>query len=431
MTAHNDAHIETKRSRASTATLEPGSTSIDRATPIKLPDGTYRLKWTLVLPDGRRVHCTSKGASVGEVKRRAKARAADVLRTSGVTTWKLNARMIDYVDQVTVPSLAKTPLTPKTRATYEPALRYLRGLCATHNHKRSLQGHTIASGTRYRALQDLLTEVAVLHGYETARHTRTVLTKYLLQELIRDGLLASNPIAGVSLEALTGARRATRTRGGRAITPRQYQAVLTYLLALDPAEGIVRRQGRWSLEILIAKHRNTIDQTLLQLATGLRSTEANLIDWPAVRTDSAGVTTIHVGPQVAKGGKARIVIVLVPEVARRLEERRAAAHGVGYVIGSPADATKVWEQRARDKAAASLYQQVAEALGIDVMLNERSHMWRTTLRSLYVGQVSPAVLAAQFGHTEDIAQRHYSDVSDLSGLVAAAGLADEEKLPPK
>ena len=56
------------------------------------------------------------------------------------------------------------------------------------------------------------------------------------------------------------------------------------------------------------------------------------------------------------------------------------------------------------------------------MLSERSHLWRTTLRSLYEGRASAAVLNSQFGHSQRTADKHYTDASDLSGLATAAGL---------
>lgn len=37
---------------------------------------------------------------------------------------------------------------------------------------------------------------------------------------------------------------------------------------------------------------------------------------------------------------------------------------------------------------------------MEVMVNERSHMWRTTLRSHYENKAQAAVLNSQFGHSE-------------------------------
>lgn len=46
-------------------------------------------------------------------------------------------------------------------------------------------------------------------------------------------------------------------------------------------------------------------------------------------------------------------------------------------------------------------------------------MWRTTLRTLYDGQAPAAVLNAQFGHSQEVAERHHTDASDLSALASA------------
>jgi hypothetical protein len=56
------------------------------------------------------------------------------------------------------------------------------------------------------------------------------------------------------------------------------------------------------------------------------------------------------------------------------------------------------------------------------METERSHLWRTTLRALYTGRVPEAVLNSQFGHSEKVAQKHYTDPTDLSSLASAAKL---------
>lgn len=419
--------------RATTAKLAVGEDSIDRSTPIKQDDGRWRLQWTMVLPGGRKWSGDNTGATKGEARRRAKAKA-DELRRSGGGAWKTTDKLTDYIEKVTRPAMAKADLSDLTRQRYDLALRWLVGDCDKHRHRHSLKGHTIASGIKFQTLEDLLTEIAGEHGLETAKQCRTVLTKYVITRLVRDELITGNPIGGVSLEQLTGVKRGERTRGGKAISTTQVQAVLDHLLALDPAEGVTKRQGRWPLEALIAKRRNAIDQLLLQLSTGLRSTEANLIDWSLIHVDDHGAMHIDVTKDIAKGAVPRAVLVLQPQVAQRLLERRNRAKGKGYVIGSPADRTTVWEARNRNKAAAALYQELAQQLGIEVMANERSHMWRTTLRSHYEGKAPAAVLNSQFGHSEKTAQKHYTDANDLSALASAAGLhavPDPDKIPDK
>lgn len=141
-----------------------------------------------------------------------------------------------------------------------------------------------------------------------------------------------------------------------------------------------------------------------------------------VHVDNDGVMHVDVTKEVAKGGIPRVVLVLVPRVAERLLERRNRAKGKGFVIGSPADLKSVWEARSRNKGAAALYQELANELGIEVMANERSHVWRTTLRSMYDDKTPAAVLNGQFGRSEKTAQKHNTDASDLSGLASAAGL---------
>ncbi|UYM06073.1 tyrosine-type recombinase/integrase [Solicola gregarius] len=406
--------------RATTAKLAPGEDTIDRSTPKKKTDGSWRLQWTMVLPNGQKFKGDNTGATKGEARRRARSKA-DELRRSGGGAWKTTDQLTTYIEKTSKPTMAKADLSDLTRRRYDLALRWLVGDCDRHKHRHSLKHHTIASGIKFKPLEDLLTEIARDHGLETAKQCRTVLTKYVITRLVRDELITGNPIGGVRLEELTGMKRGERTRGGKAITSAQVEAVLDHLLGLDPAEGYTRRQGRWNAAT-VAKRRNAIDQLLLQLATGLRSTEANRLDWSLVDLDDQDVMHIDVTKDIAKGGVPRVVLVLQQRVAERLLERRKRAEGKGYVIGSPADPMKVWEARNRNKAAAALYQELAEELGIEVMANERSHMWRTTLRSHYDGKAPAAVLNSQFGHSEKTAQKHYTDASDLSGLASAAGL---------
>lgn len=56
--------------RASTAYLQPGQTSIDRATP-RQRDGVWRLNWSVRLHDGRLVKRKSEAPTKGEMLRRS------------------------------------------------------------------------------------------------------------------------------------------------------------------------------------------------------------------------------------------------------------------------------------------------------------------------------------------------------------------------
>lgn len=343
------------------------------------------------------------------------------MTSTGITSFKPSDLLTDYLTQVCDPFMSKADLAPLTMNRYTPALRMIAGTCSQHRHVNSLKGHTISSAIRYRVLEAMLTEVARLHGFETARQVRTVLNRYVVTPLIRDELVSHNPIAGVPLSQLTGMTRGPRTRGGRALTPTQVDQVLDHLLRLDPASYVLEKRGKWSLEVIANKKRNAIDQLLIQLSTGLRSTETNLIRWDDIVTRE-GMTWIDVREDVGKGHRSRRALILQPRVITRLDERRELRGDKGYVIGAPADAEKVWEARNRNKAAAELYTELATDLGITVMAEARSHVWRTTLRTHYDGKAPDATLNAQFGHGKDVAQRHYIDTSDLSTLARAAGI---------
>ena len=202
-----------------------------------------------------------------------------------------------------------------------------------------------------------------------------------------------------------------------------YEALLTWLLDLDPASLVSPRSPPHRRHLTIAKWRNAIDLSLLQMATGLRQTEGRRLDWPLVQVDDQGVMSIAIPEDVAKTRDARVVLVLEPRVAERILERCERAGGEGYVIGTPSDPTKIWHRSTCVAAVAALYKQAATELGIDVLLlTERSHVWRTTLRTLYQGKAPDAVLNSQFGHSQEIADKHYTDYRRLDDLADAAGL---------
>lgn len=412
--------------RASTSKLAPGEDTIGRSTPRKQPDGTYWMDFSWRPTDGSAVRRPRiKGARTGgEARRAAREKLAELKATGGGGQWKLGSAMTDYIDRVVRPEIVKAGLAPLTLDRYEIAVRMLLGDCEEHAHTHRLKKHTVASGTRFRTLQAMLTEIAALHGRETARQTRTVLNKHLIANLLRDGLLTASPIAGVTLDQLTGTRAATeRARGGRALSRAEYDAVLEHLLALDPAEDAVRPiRGRWTLADRVAKRRNVVDLALLQAASGLRSAEANLITWRHIGVDAqTGRMHIDVTREIAKGGIPRVALVLDQRVADRMRERQdRASKPTEYVIGAPSDAGTVWEARNRNKATAGLYVELADRLGIPALETERSHIWRTTLHALYDGTTPAAVLNSQFGHSEKTHQRHYTDASDLSALDEAA-----------
>ena len=409
------------RERAATTRLDAGEHSIDRVVPRER-NGVWLLDWSIRLNDGRLVTKRSQGATKGQVRTRAKATAHELLAT-GTGTWKTNSSLTDYIEQVTMPAIQSAQLRPNSRARYTIALRQLVGECPEHSHTASLKGYSIGSGTRFRAMEACLQEIAVLHGTESARQARSVLSKYVLQQLNRDEVMRGNPLSGMSIDLNAGARALVVERGGHALTREEYLAVLSYLLELDPADGQAEpRRGRWSLEHRVAKRRNAIELTLLQATTGLRVSEANGIVWGEhVSADLDGTIHVTVTKDLSKTHRARRVPVLDPRVAARLRDReKSAPSEAAYVIGSPADAMTVWDRRNCGAETAKLYVEIAQHLGIDRLITARTHIWRATLNSLLLNEVPEVTRAAFFGHDTAVNRNSYTDLTDTSSMVRAA-----------
>jgi len=405
--------------RAATTRLEEGHHSIDRATPRER-DGAWLLDWSVRLNDGRLVAKRSQGSTKGQVRQRAKVTAAELLATGG-GNWKTTSPLDEYLERVSRPAIEKAQLRSNSRTRYLLALTQLAGKCASHSHLQSLEGHSIASGTRFRALEACLQEIAQLHGSESARQARSVLSKYVLQQLNRDQVINGNPLSGMSID-LSSSKAAPAKSGGQALTRTDYRAVLDYLLALDPRDGQVKpSRGRWSLEDRVAKRRNAIDLTLLQATTGLRVSEANSLTWREVDTGDDGTLHVVVTAAVSKTHRARRVPILDGRVAERLLARQNEAQSMSnHVIGSPADPTTVWNRDNCQKETTRLYLELSQELAIDLLETARTHVWRATLNSLLLDQVPEVVRAAFFGHDTAVNRASYTDLADTTSMVTAA-----------
>ena len=409
--------------RAPSTRLEPGQHSVDRVTPTWSDDReAWVMKWSIRLKDGRMITGKrSQGPDKATVRRRAREAAEELLKTGGMRgSWKGASGLGDYIEKVSLPEIEKNT-NANTLARYRLAAKQLLGRCADHKHAQSLSGHSIASGARFRVLEGCLQEIAALHGSESARQARTVLGKYVMQQLIRDDLLDSNPLAGMSIDLKTGARENTNRRGdGQSLSRSQWLAALDYLLSINPEEVEKPRRGRWSREDTVAKRRTTIDLALFQATTGLRQTEANRLDWSHITVTDAGDMIVNVPKHVAKNKKARSVPVFDPRVVNRLLERRV---DTGHIIGSPTDQGKVWDRKNCSEATAALHDEIAEALNIPIMATEagRSHIWRSTLNTVLTSMGVPEeIRIAHFGHDAEVNRSAYLDHTNADALLAAA-----------
>ena len=412
----------TRRRRSSTRTLDPGQDTISEVAGRRQPDGSYWLDWSYRPLDGSKTtQKRSKGRTLGEARRRAHDKAEQLRMIGQATSWTTRDRLTDYVEQVSKPAITDARLAPASEKRYLSVLRYLVDHCEEHRHERSLKNHTIQSGARFRVLEQCLQEIATLHGNETAHQARSVLGKYVLDQLIRDDLITASPIAGKRID-LTGGRDRERTRGGVSLTREQWNGVLEHLYALDPAEGVVRpRRGMYTLEDRIAVRANAIDLTILQALTGLRVSEATAITWEMVE-DTGTAMTLHLPPELVKTRRGRVVSITDPQAIERLRQRRERAGSASHpVIGSPAKPKAVWDQRQRNEAVKTLYLSMAEALGIEALRTERTHVWRATINTLTMAAGVPEALrTAHLGHTAQVSRAHYTDTSD--GAVLAESL---------
>lgn len=406
--------------RASNSKLAPGEDTIDRARPKKQADGTWIVKWSYRPADGRQPHrYTNKAPTRGEALRRARDKLDDLKATGSGSTWKLSDSVADYAEKVSKPAIQKARLVDSSRDRYTSVLKLLLGQCpfGNHQHVKSLKGHTIHSATRKRVLIDCLEEIARLHGPGTAHHSRIVLGRYVLDHMETDDLIEVSPIRGRKID-LSGGRDKTRSRGGVALTAEQWNAVIDYLLTLDPAEGLAApKQGMYTLADKVAVKRNAVDLALLQAVTGMRVGEASAATWAMVDTDDDGAMVMHLPAEITKTKKGRDVRIADRSISERLLARRGDAEDSWPVIGSPAKPEGRWDQRQRSEHTAKLYDQMAEALGIPELHVERTHVWRATINSITAGDGVPEVVrTAHLGHTATVNRSRYTDVRDMSPL---------------
>lgn len=419
------------RSRASTAKLGPGEHTIERATPRKIASG-YTLTFSYRPADGSasrqyRVQARTVGLSrararekVEQLVEQARAEAA-----AAAPVLSPESSLGDYLDTTVRAELTENPrLAPRTRDQYRYVLTMLLNQCERHEHQHHLAQHSIADGLRLPVLRAVLREIADVHGFERARQTRTVVARHVITPLRIDSLVATNPLAEISLEALIQRSRAPRTRGGQALSRAEYDAVVEFLLNHTPHEHVTSTRGRYSLEVSIARRAHAVIQALLQVGTGLRVGEAQQLIWEkhAVLTNvpetSETALSFHLCASMTKTKTPRVAVVMDPRIQQALIQRWNRARPGAYVIGLPSDPQRPWRS-GHTSATAELYQLMARTLQIPTLLTERSHLWRTTLHMLHTSAVPAEILDAQFGNSSAVRSRHYSDPATLAAQAQA------------
>lgn len=355
--------------------------------------------------------------------------------------WTETSNVAEFIDQVVIPAIERDgKIRENSRNRYLSVIRLAVGECGggRGDYRHDPSAHTKAIGrymltdvTKHRKafvrLEDCITEVAALHGAETARQMHHVLSKYVVGQLVREGVIArhESPLAGMSID-YGKVKTVARPSGGHALSGDDYDRVLNYLLAVDPEEGVTApKRGVYTLADRVRQRASIIDLTLLQATTGMRITETCTVEPHEVRDNAEGGINIFIPEAKAKDHKTRTVTILDDRVAERIRTRRVTAkvNGQRYVIPSPAKPTSdvPWDKSNRDKQARALYKEMAEALDLPIMSTEfRSHGWRTTLNMLYF-HLPDHIRASWFGHGVDVNHSNYVDASvDLSSMVKSA-----------
>lgn len=392
--------------------LKPGEDTIGTCRITDDPEtGTRYLRWSIKLPNGKVKNPRTqapKGTTNGALRAKARAKAAELLRMAGTTgTWRPTSPVTEYIEQVSKPAVDKAKLRASSKTRYTQLLDRLAGT-------RYLGGYTIDDATKFRNLETAIVDIAHDWGRETGRQSRNVVSKYVLNQLIRDGLLTHNPLYGMDID-LGDVKTRKRVAGGQALTPAEYDRVLAYLLDQKPG-----KTDGLTLARSIRKRRAVLDLTLLQMATGLRISEGRKITWSRhVKVTDEGQVIITVTEDIAKTHRARTIPVLNDQVAARLLTRRNEVGGK-HVIGAPVNPDTEWDRKNASDAVKKLYEEVSASCDVPLLGKEgaKSHVWRATLNTIYI-DLPEVVRAAYFGHDASVNRASYTDIVDITPMVNA------------
>ena len=353
----------------------------------------------------------TQGKDVGECRARALRTWEKILAESaGVVTdssWTLDDSITQFIDEVVIPAVEGADTKPRTQARYLEVLQLFR---------TDTEGRSIRSLKTAAAIKAVVKTIADKHGPESARQARSVVSAYVIQQQIEYGLLDRNPIHGVSMPF-------TRTKKEHTPIPtvEEWKTLLRFILHEEDANAPMPGQDSPQAKKLSARarHARVMELTVLQMATGLRISEALTLTWENVEIDNEGTAWVTVTAELAKTGKARKVPVLVPEVSAALAKAHA---GTGLVIPAPTDASKAWERGGATKAVRHYYTGLAGTQGFEFLRENRSHVWRKVLTTAMAGILPPHLISAYFGHTPEVSGASYTDSVSVKPVIETSKL---------
>lgn len=397
----------TKKNQAAARTrLAPGEDSIDRVVDALPARGPHEAKFSVRLWDGTLRRVTVRAQTKGQFRRIAREKR-DTLLASTSTQWTKGKLITDFISQVSRPAVEQARLRPNTLQRYKLALSQL---------EKRFAGIAIGDAVRFRTLERVLQDIAATHGAESGRQARTVLSKYTLDQLLREGLIDHNPLRGVSIDLGT-VKKSSKPASNRALTDAQYDAIVDHLIDRDVT--VPMPPGTDRRHTSIKKHDLTVALTLLQAGTGLRISEALALTKSDVTiTDTAVSVTVR--PDVSKTHRGRSVPILDTRIEEYWRDRLAGIRHTDPIIPAPGDKSSRWRTDNAVKSAAALYKDVGAVLNDPAIAEMRSHAWRTVLNNRAIARgVRAEVRAAFFGHTEDMNRTSYTDLTDISSMAAA------------
>ena len=391
--------------------IEPGHTSIDRATPRKTKTG-YQLDWSVRLHDGRIIQRRSKAKTKGEVRARARRKADELLSTTS-TEWTPRTPMNVYIEKVTRPKIEESSqLKDLSKRRYLASLNLVAA---------ELKGYSVFDAMQFRVLERTLQAIARTHPGSVSS-ARTILSTYIADALVRDGVISGNPIRGARLDIR--AQGKAGEGGRRTLTNGEYDAVVQHLLARDVSGPLIEPKKGGARQSTMNAHARITRLTLLQAVTGLRISEANRLRWKHVEDDSENVI-INATRDIVKGRqgkeKGRYIPILRADVTDYLRQHREDDER--YVVGSPTTTAKPWDATNADDKVPELYRQIADETGVTILVDLRSHSWRATLHGVYADVMDARTRADIFGHTEQVADEYYNDRANVEALIRATAQA--------
>lgn len=393
--------------------LEPGQDTIDSSNVVSIDGGGLQLQWRFCHLDGtvKKYTTKSKHGTKGEVRRRAKMKAEELrLNHDQNGPWKSTSKMDDYIVREAIPDIENNEnLRPRTKESYIRVLRLFA---------KEVRGKKIAQVVRPRPLEKVLVAIAKEHGTTTANQTRKTVSRYVIRNLIRDEVVSTNPLRDYTPE-LPQHKAIEKPEGGQALSEEDHNRVLDYLLTLDPKDIKKPARGKYTYDDMVAKRSLLIDVTLTQAATGMRIGEIRTLLRKYV-DEGADPLTIEIPQSVSKTHRGRVIPVLDGRVEERFRKRLDFIDPSpdAFVFAAPVTVNKEWDASNAQKALKRFYGELADALDIPLLKNVATHVWRTTLNMEWLKDGVPAIIrAAYFGHSEDVNEQYYTDLTDIAPLI--------------